>query len=85
MADKAIVRRHVERIPGVTRTWLEWSREESGMVKTLVVEVGFDTDPNSPDFRQNVIDAIEDTAITALAEETTMVTSHLRIVPKGAL
>jgi len=84
MSGKAIVRQHVERISGVTRTWLEWGWEETGMVKTLVVEVAFDTDPNSPDFRQNVIDAIEETATTVLAEEPTMVITHLRIVPKEA-
>jgi hypothetical protein len=53
---KAIVRQHFERIDGVTRTWFEWSREEDAMVKTLVVEVAFDTDPNSPQHRPNVLD-----------------------------
>jgi hypothetical protein len=47
MSNKAIVRQHVERIPEVSRTWIEWS--EHGL-KTLVVEVTFDTDPNSIDF-----------------------------------
>ena len=49
--DIAIVRQHVARIDGVARTWLEWDWEGDGLVKTLVVEVGFDTDPNSPGFR----------------------------------
>jgi hypothetical protein len=80
--DVAIVRQHVSRIPGVSRTWLEWSLEEDvGWVKTLVVEVEFDTDPNSTEFRQNVFDAIASTAIGA-QEETTMIISSLRVVPK---
>jgi hypothetical protein len=79
---KAIVRQHVERIDGVTRTWFEWSREEDAMVKTLVVEVAFDTDPNSPQHRPNVLDAIEDTVIEVLRSETTMVVTHLKIVPR---
>jgi hypothetical protein len=82
--DKAIVRQHIEKIDGVSRTWFEWSLEEDDLVKTLVVEVDFDTDPNAPGFRQNVLGAIEDTATTVVAEETTMVVSHLRIVPKAS-
>jgi hypothetical protein len=79
---KAIVRQHVERIDGVTRTWFEWSREEEALVKTLVVEVAFDTDPNSPQHRPNVLDAIEDTVIEVLRNETTMAVTHLKIVPR---
>jgi hypothetical protein len=81
--DKAIVRQHIEKIDGVSRTWFEWSLEEDDLLKTLVVEVDFDTDPNAPGFRQNVLDAIEDTAVTVVGEETTMVVSHLRIIPKA--
>lgn len=54
------------------------------MIKTLVVEVDFDTDPNSSQYRQAVLDAIQETAVTVLQEETTMVVSRLKIVPKGA-
>jgi hypothetical protein len=78
----AIVRQHLSRISGVSRTWFEWSLEDDVLVKTLVVEVDFDTDPNSPEFRGSVLDAIRDTAKGVLAEETTMVVSHLKIVPK---
>ena len=42
----------------MSRTWLEWSFENSVWTKTLVVEVEFDTDPKSPEFRQDVIDTI---------------------------
>jgi hypothetical protein len=42
------------------------------MVKTLVVEVEFDTDPNEYEFRRAVMDAIEETARGVLGEETTM-------------
>jgi hypothetical protein len=40
-------------------TWFEWSLEESTLLKTLVVEVEFDTDPNNPQCRRNVLDAIK--------------------------
>jgi hypothetical protein len=79
--DKAIVRRQVERLDGVTKAWFEWIYEKGELLKVLVVEVSFDTDPNSLRFRQNVIDAIVDTAKAALEEDTTMVVSRLRIVP----
>lgn len=79
---KAIVRTHVEKIPGVTRTWFEWNSGEHGLEKTLVVEVHFDTDPNSENSQQNKLDAIAETAKEVLENETTMVVSHLRIVPR---
>jgi len=45
--DKAVVRQDVERIPEVSRTWIEWG--EQG-VKTLVVEVTFDTEGSPAGF-----------------------------------
>jgi hypothetical protein len=79
---KASVRQHVERIDGVSRTWFEWSLEEAALVKTLVVEVEFDTDPNNSQCEQNVLEAIKSTAIGVLENDTTMIVSHLKIVPK---
>ncbi|WP_119268377.1 hypothetical protein [Taklimakanibacter deserti] len=88
--DIAIVRQHLQRIDGVSRTWFEWSLDydDDGSplrVKTLVVEVDFDTDPNSTGFRESVLDAIADTAKGVLSDETTMIVSYLKIVPKGLL
>jgi hypothetical protein len=80
---KAIVRQHIERIDGVSRTWFEWDSEGPDMLKTLVVEVNFDTDPNDDEFREGVIDAIKQTASEVLRNETTMVVSNLKIVPIG--
>jgi hypothetical protein len=83
--SKAIVRQHIERIAGVTRTWFEWvyDREADELTRTLVVEVEFDTDPNSEECRSNVMDAIEDTARGVLQDDTTMLVSGLKIVPRG--
>jgi len=81
--EKAIVRQHVERIDGVSRTWIEWETVEYSMVRTLVVEVEFPTDANENGHRPNVLDAVLDTAKQVLENETTMVISRLRIVPKG--
>ena len=41
--------------------WFEWTLEDSNLVKALVVEVEFNTYPNSSEFRRNVLDAIEET------------------------
>jgi hypothetical protein len=79
--DKAIVRKQVERLDGVTKAWFEWIYEKGELSRVLVVEVSFDTDPNRLHFRQSVIDAIIDTSKAALEEDTTMVVSRLRIVP----
>jgi hypothetical protein len=59
--SKAIVRKHLEKIAGVSRTWFEWSFEAGRRLNTLVVEVTFDTDPNSSEFRGSVLSAIEET------------------------
>ena len=80
MAEIAIVRQHISKIPGVTRTWFEWSVEEFGLEKILVVEVDFDTDPSSAECRREVLEAIADTAKSVLTEE--MFVSYLRIVPR---
>ena len=63
------------------RTWFEWSCVDSQSVKTRVVEVEFETNPNSPEFTQNVLNAIETTAI-GVAEEATIVVSQLKVVTK---
>jgi len=54
---------------------------DSQSVKTRVVEVEFETHPNSPEFTQNVLNAIETTAI-GVAEEATIVVSQLKVVTK---
>jgi hypothetical protein len=81
--DIATVREHIEKIAGVSRTWFEWSLENSTWSKTLVVEVEFDTDPNTSGL-QNVLNAIGNLALTV---QTTMTLSHLKVVPipAGAL
>ena len=71
--QKAAVREAVERIPGVTRTWFEWVLEGGELLKRLVVEVSFDTDPASPTCRRNALEAIRDTVIGFLENETTMI------------
>jgi hypothetical protein len=80
--DIAIIRQHIEKIDGVSRTWFEWTLEGGDLVKSLVVEVNFDTDPNSPNYRHNVLAAIRETAAEVLTNETTMIVSYLKIVPK---
>jgi hypothetical protein len=80
--NKAIVRSHIERIDGVTRTWFEHVHKADHFERILIVEVDFNTDPNDADFRSNVLDAILDTAQTVLQEDTTMVVSGLRVVPR---
>ena len=79
----AIVREALSRLPNVSRTWFEWSWEDAMWVKTLVIEVDFDTDPNSKGFNQPVLDAIENTVIGVLTDDTTMIVSYLKVVTKA--
>jgi len=78
--DKAIVRELVERIEGVAGTWFELEIEGASRKKTLVVEVGFDLDPNSAHFLRTACDEIERTFNTVVSEENGDVVSKLRIV-----
>jgi hypothetical protein len=77
-ATKAIVRDQVEKIDGVSRTWIEWADEG----KILVVEVDFDTDPESKRCRPDVLEEIKQTTKDALQHQTTMAINGLRIIPK---
>ena len=79
----AIIRQRISQIQDVSRTWFEWRLENSELVKTLVVEVEFDTDPNSPKYKHHRLEEILETAATSLKKETTMTISHLKIVPKA--
>jgi hypothetical protein len=80
---KAVVREEVEKVDGVSRSWFEWTFEPGGrQIKTLVVEVDWDTDPNSPDHRPFMLDAIESAVKETFAEKTTMAVDRLRVVPK---
>lgn len=57
--------------------------EDNGyLLKTLVVEVTFDTDSNSSAYSQAEMEEIERIAKDTLTTKTTMVISKLRIVPK---
>ena len=75
----AIIRQKLSSLPYVSRTWFEWTFEGGAQLKTLVVEVTFDTDPTSPDFHG--MGEIERIAKDTLTGETTMIVSHLRVVP----
>jgi hypothetical protein len=80
-SDIAVIRQHLARIDGLSRTWFEWSYADSQWVTTFAVELEFETAPNSPEFTQNVLNAIETTAI-GVTEETTMAVSQLKVVTK---
>ena len=78
----AVVRQAVGKVAGVSKTWFEWTMEkDDDFLKTLVVEVSFDTDPNSPGYDRSAIEEIGRVAKDVLANQSTMVVSYLRIIP----
>jgi hypothetical protein len=81
MSAKAHVRAMLETLPYVSRTWIEWTngKRVDDLLKTLVVEVTFDTDPNSGSYNPT---AMEEIPSTINDHSTTMVFSSLRIIPK---
>lgn len=78
----AIIRKELALLQLVSRTWLEWEMDGEGFSRVLVVEVDCDTDPNSTACDRYGIEAIGDAVRRILAEQTAMVISKLRIVPK---
>lgn len=87
MESKTSVRRRVEAVKGVSRTWFEWEGADRSAAKVLVVEVAFDTDPNAPDFRGQTIEAIGATFNDVVQEGLQaddgrpVIISRIRIVP----
>lgn len=79
-----VIRQKLSKASGVSRTWLEWewSYEDNALARTLIVEVSFDTDPNSPNHDPSALQEIE-RAAQEMSQKTTMVVPHLRIVPKA--
>ena len=51
------------------------------MAKTLIIEVSFDTDPNSPNHDPLALQEINRVA-QDMSQKTTMLVTHLRIVPQ---
>lgn len=83
MPQISAIREAVSSLRGVSGTWFEWTVEGGVQIKTLVVEVSFDTDPSAEFFDSSAMDDIVSTATDVLYNKTTMVVSHLRIVPRG--
>jgi hypothetical protein len=81
---QAIVRQEVEKLSGVSRTWYEYTWEKSRWAAILVVEVDFDTDPNTyNNFRPPVLEEIAHTVADTLETKTTARLSYIRVVPKA--
>jgi hypothetical protein len=78
----AVVREELSKLPQVSRTWFEWDIEHDRQIRTLVVEVMFETDPNSPQFNQSAFEAIMHVVRHALTTQTTMEINRLKVVPK---
>jgi hypothetical protein len=87
MEEKTSIRHRVESIAGVSRTWFEWAGADRSAAKVLVVEVSFDTDPNSSSFSGNTIEAIGKTYQEVnqeglqIEDARPVIISGLRIVP----
>jgi hypothetical protein len=86
MENMSIVRRSLEKVPGVSRTWFEFDAvfETKSFTKTLVVEVDLDTDPSSNSSVKNALEDILSMAIDTLTNQTTMIVHNLRVVPKNS-
>ena len=78
----AVVREELSKLPQVSRTWFEWDIEHDRQTRTLVVEVLFETDPNSPQFNQSAFEEIMHVVQHALTSQATMAANRLKVVPK---
>jgi hypothetical protein len=82
--EKALIRELIERIEGVDQTWFELEIEGSSRKKTLVVEVGFDSDIDGTHALRTACDEIERTYKMVIGEENADAVSKLKIVNKSA-
>lgn len=81
----ARVIREVTKLPFVSKAWIEWKLVPGEhRTKTLVVQVTFDTDPNSSAYSPGALDEIEACIKATLPHKTTMVIHDARIVPSGS-
>jgi hypothetical protein len=81
----AVVRKELALMPLVSRTWFDWdwSMETESFQRTLVIEVTCDTDPNSTACDPAGIEELGETVRRVLRDQTTMIVTGLRIVPKA--
>jgi hypothetical protein len=79
----AVVREELARLPQVSRTWFEWDIEHDRQTRTLVVEVLFETDPNSPQFNQSAFEEIMHVVQHALTSQTTVAVLAMEIAKQG--
>jgi len=79
-----VIGEKLSKISSVSRTWFEWewSHEDNALVKTLIIEVSFDTDPNSANHDRSALQEIE-RAAQDMSQKTSMVIPNFRIVPKA--
>ena len=83
--DFVSVRSALKGLPEVTRTWIEWSIDSTGKQrKTFVVEVGFNTDPSTPDFNPAAMENIME-AVKWSLQPNTVGLSMVRIVPDALI
>jgi hypothetical protein len=57
---KAYARREIEKLPGVLRTWFEWTLDGEQYSVSLMVRAKLDTDPLSPGFSRSVLEELLD-------------------------
>lgn len=79
-----VIRQKLSKISSVSRIWFEWewSHEDNALAKTLIIEVSFDTDQNSPNHDSSALQEIERVA-QEMSQKTTIVVPNFRIVPKA--
>jgi hypothetical protein len=85
VSRKAHIRENIEHLDGVARTYLEWTIQGAHLIRTLTVEVNFDTDPASGQCRMDVLEQIRAIVIGGQDDEPAMAIANVRIAPVGTV
>jgi hypothetical protein len=78
----ANVRKAVEALEGVTRSWFEWKVTKDTITNVLVVEVNWDTNPPAEKYQPFLLDAIGKAASEFLGEASTKHVNSVLVAPK---
>lgn len=80
-SKKSTVRRRLEKLLVVNRTWFEWTMENDQYRPTLVVETTYELDPAKPDFYKDGLDNIRK-IVAAERAEGQPEPLQVRVVPR---
>ena len=79
-SNRSPLRRRLEESISVHRTWYEWTLENGRPEAMLVIELAYDSDPDSPNFDREGLDEIVATLTMAAPGEAPP--ARVKLIPR---